>query len=282
MDDAGKKPVRLKPTGFWWFAGKIQLANLFTTARMVGAVYVAYLLWLLATGKSLGWPRGEFNQFWAVAWLFIFVALSDAVDGFVARRSKETALGKFLDPLSDKVLIYTVLFAMSLKLYPGFVWYWAISVLTMAALDIVSTLKYLYDVILGAVKKDFSGVKGAVDYGKRKFHFQVVVVSLCLATFCPIVDWSGSLVGFLSNLIIVPLSALQPLSPLVVMIATYYSAKSLAKKFGWLTESRRQISEDPFISCGMPPSSKPRKIPPMAPPPYLSGAASNEGPVSDD
>ena len=46
--------------------------------------------------------------------LFLVLALSDAVDGFIARRLKaQTYLGKLLDPLADKILLLTGLFSVS-------------------------------------------------------------------------------------------------------------------------------------------------------------------------
>lgn len=42
----------------------------------------------------------------AAFWLFIAAGVSDAVDGFIAKRFNiETTLGKFLDPLADKALL---------------------------------------------------------------------------------------------------------------------------------------------------------------------------------
>ena len=42
-------------------------------------------------------------------WIFFVASISDAVDGFVARiMKKQTALGQFLDPLADKLLIGSV------------------------------------------------------------------------------------------------------------------------------------------------------------------------------
>lgn len=43
---------------------------------------------------------------WSALGVFTLMALSDGLDGFLARRlHQETALGRFLDPLADKLLI---------------------------------------------------------------------------------------------------------------------------------------------------------------------------------
>ncbi len=55
--------------------------------------------------------------------LFVAMALSDAVDGFLARRRHEsTPLGAFLDPVGDKLLITSsvVLLAIEATAVPGF------------------------------------------------------------------------------------------------------------------------------------------------------------------
>ena len=47
------------------------------------------------------------------AFVFLLVAFTDMLDGYFARRQKMvTTLGKFLDPLADKLLIVTALIAL--------------------------------------------------------------------------------------------------------------------------------------------------------------------------
>jgi CDP-diacylglycerol--glycerol-3-phosphate 3-phosphatidyltransferase len=53
----------------------------------------------------LAYEPGPWRDFWA-ALLFLVAALTDLLDGYLARRMNEvTALGKLLDPVADKLLI---------------------------------------------------------------------------------------------------------------------------------------------------------------------------------
>jgi cardiolipin synthase (CMP-forming) len=70
----------------------VNLANLITIGRLL---MVAPLVWLIVT-----------ERLEAAFWLFVAAAVSDAVDGFIAKKfNAETYLGSYLDPLADKVLL---------------------------------------------------------------------------------------------------------------------------------------------------------------------------------
>ena len=61
---------------------------------------------------SLLFYPGETYQ-WVSAIFFLLVAVTDTLDGYLARRrGMVTTLGKFLDPLADKLLIVTALIAL--------------------------------------------------------------------------------------------------------------------------------------------------------------------------
>jgi cardiolipin synthase len=70
----------------------LSIPNLITLARII---LVPVVVWLIASGQL----RLAFL-------LFLAAAVSDAVDGFLAKRfGMKTELGAYLDPLADKVLI---------------------------------------------------------------------------------------------------------------------------------------------------------------------------------
>ena len=82
------------------------VANLLTIARMV---LVAPFIILVVSGQAAG----------ALA-VFAAAGISDALDGFVARRfGQGTALGAFLDPLADKLLMTAALVVLSLPDHPA-------------------------------------------------------------------------------------------------------------------------------------------------------------------
>jgi CDP-diacylglycerol--glycerol-3-phosphate 3-phosphatidyltransferase len=57
------------------------------------------------------------KQYWGWGlWILLFAALTDALDGFLARRFKAASrAGEVLDPIADKVLLSGAFFAMVLN-----------------------------------------------------------------------------------------------------------------------------------------------------------------------
>lgn len=79
------------------------LANKLTIAR----IFLAPLFMILILMKI---PYGEF----IAALVFVFAASTDALDGYIARKSKTvTTVGKFLDPLADKLLVSAALITLA-------------------------------------------------------------------------------------------------------------------------------------------------------------------------
>ncbi|MBU6499716.1 MAG: CDP-alcohol phosphatidyltransferase family protein [Rhodospirillales bacterium] len=75
-------------------AGPLTLPNIITFGRLCA---VPLAVWLVL--------RGDF----AIAFLlFVLAGLSDAVDGWLARRRGTSALGALLDPVADKALLVTM------------------------------------------------------------------------------------------------------------------------------------------------------------------------------
>ena len=82
----------------------MNIPNLISLARLLS---VPVFVWLLIDGSTA-----------AAFWLFMLAAISDAVDGIIAKKFHlQTDLGAYLDPIADKTLLvsaYIVLGSMGL------------------------------------------------------------------------------------------------------------------------------------------------------------------------
>ncbi len=108
---------------------------------------------------------------------FVAAAITDLLDGKIARKTgKITSFGKFMDPLADKLLVCTALFAF-LKLGPRLITTWMVLVIVIreVAITVLRTL---------AARK--GNVIAATRLGKYKASSQMysIAISLLLLTIC--------------------------------------------------------------------------------------------------
>lgn len=90
-----------------------------TATKLTLARIVMIPLFLLVL--YLGFPGAK----WVALAVFILASLTDTLDGYVARKYNQvTNIGKFLDPLADKVLVAA---AMCWFVGAGQMWAWALA-----------------------------------------------------------------------------------------------------------------------------------------------------------
>jgi cardiolipin synthase len=80
----------------------LTIPNFITIARLIG---VPLIVWLIIA-----------DRFLAATVLFILAGLSDAADGFIAKRfNAASELGAYLDPVADKALLVSVFCTLGFK-----------------------------------------------------------------------------------------------------------------------------------------------------------------------
>lgn len=136
----------------------VNLPNLLTMLRVV---LIPVALYLIVEGTPTA-------NFWAAA-VYAVSAVTDFLDGWLARRmGLESVLGKFLDPLADKLLVISSLVAMvAMARVPA----WAVILIVARELSVTS-LRVI------AISE---GVQiGASQGGKEKAALQMVAVLLLM------------------------------------------------------------------------------------------------------
>jgi CDP-diacylglycerol--glycerol-3-phosphate 3-phosphatidyltransferase len=128
----------------------LNLANMLTLARIFAVPFIVVLLYLEHAYQTVVLS-------YVAAGLFILASLTDMADGYIARRQNLiTNLGKFLDPLADKLLISSVLI-MLVEL--GWVDAWIVVVIVCREIAVTG---------MRGVAADKGVVIAADRYGKMK------------------------------------------------------------------------------------------------------------------
>jgi CDP-diacylglycerol--glycerol-3-phosphate 3-phosphatidyltransferase len=99
-------------------------------AITIGRLLITPILLGMIVGTGASWPG-------VVLW--ILLAVTDGIDGYLARRHGTTRSGAFLDPLADKVL---VIGAMAALVANGTFWWLPVAVITARELGIQAFRSY--------------------------------------------------------------------------------------------------------------------------------------------
>ena len=136
----------------------MSIPNLVTLLRVI---LVPVIFWLLLNGSI----RSAFI-------LFCVAGISDAVDGFLAKRfGLQTELGAYLDPLADKLLIVSIYIALgALKVLPSWL------VIAVVSRDILIVVAVLLSWVVGQPVR----IK-PLAVSKANTAAQIVLAALALA-----------------------------------------------------------------------------------------------------
>lgn len=145
----------------WTPANKVTLLRILLIPVFVVAIVSPWPDWFDA------WPDAATWKPWVAAGVFALISVTDSIDGYLARsRNEVTALGKFMDPLADKILVAAALLALielgSLPSWPALI--------ILAREFIVSGIRM--------VAASRGVVIAASWYGKAKTVLQIVAILL--------------------------------------------------------------------------------------------------------
>ena len=132
-----------------------------TLSRLLGLPFILYLLNNPTTDNR-----------WLCVGIFVLAAGTDWVDGYLARKLNQvTELGKFLDPLVDKLLVLgTFLALIELQLVPA----WGVFMILARELAIAGWR-------VNPKLTGNTGISGANIWGKLKTVVQIVAIAVLIA-----------------------------------------------------------------------------------------------------
>ncbi|AFZ47648.1 CDP-diacylglycerol--glycerol-3-phosphate 3-phosphatidyltransferase [Cyanobacterium stanieri PCC 7202] len=162
--------------------------NLPNTITLIRIVLIIPILWCL-------YQPIEIYQWWAFS-LFLIAALTDWLDGYLARKLDQiTDLGKFLDPLTDKILVIAPLLVLiERQIIPA----WGVFLILVREITIAGW----------RVNPQQKTVSGANLWGKFKTVTQIGAIALLLLPKYPwalstgiIIFWLSVILTIISGLI---------------------------------------------------------------------------------
>ena len=138
----------------------MNLPTWITVSRLLGVPFLLY-------GLHAPTPQTR----WIMVWVFLLAAGTDWLDGYLARKLNQvTDLGKFLDPLVDKLLVLAPLMSLvELGQIPA----WGVFMILARELTIAG---WRVD-----PKLQSGAIQGANFWGKLKTVSQIVAIALLIA-----------------------------------------------------------------------------------------------------
>ena len=157
----------------------LNLPNCLTMARILAAPIVVFLLYLEM------WFQFRLGAYFAFA-VYFLACMTDYFDGKIAREQNIiTNLGKFLDPLADKLLIGSILI-MLVRLGPDWkVPAWVVIIIICRELAVTG---------MRAVAAEMGEVVAADKFGKAKTLLQALAVGFLVFHY-PLFGWDPRPLG---------------------------------------------------------------------------------------
>ena len=137
------------------------LPNGLTIGRIMAAPLIVFLLFY--PGKVISF---------VAAMIFLFAAITDGLDGYIARKQNVvTTLGKFLDPLADKLLVITSLIML---IHLGRVPAWIVAIIAGREMAVTG---------LRAIAINEGLIISASQLGKYKTLLQVIATTTLIGHY---------------------------------------------------------------------------------------------------
>lgn len=176
-------------------ASVLNLANGLTTLRLLAVLPIALAM--------------QAQHFQLAFWLFVAAGLTDAADGFVAKRfSGVTRLGMMLDPIADKVLLLAVFMLLA---WQGLVPSW------LLGLVILRDLLILAGALVLRARVEGIQIKPSV-LGKACTFTQILYVGLTLGAAAGLFRFTPMLASTVLPLLVLLLVALTVASGVAYLI----------------------------------------------------------------
>lgn len=193
-----------------------------TTARIVLVVLLlAFLLvfdFIPDYSPITFGPDNSINLVYLIAMIvFVIASLTDSLDGYLARKwNQVTDLGKFLDPVADKLLVNSILIYLAISRF-GNMSIPTFAIIIMIARDlVVDALRFV------AASKGI--VLAANIFGKLKTIFQMIAIPVVLLNGWPFsyfdLSWNNYL--RIGNILVYLATAMSLLSGII------YVAKNIS------------------------------------------------------